>query len=372
MENFCGKCGSKLDPQTGLCPKCSTGQIPEGAKQVRQSGNSNRPMHFLKWMLIAIAFLAIAAGIMYCLAYFGVVNLTGLPGLPCQHEWVEATCTTPRTCSLCGETDGEPLGHSWKNADCTTPRTCSLCGETDGEPLGHNWKNADCTSPKICERCHETVGTALGHNPGELEEETDYTVCERTISRHCTRCHELLESETEEITITTLLDEGGFICSPHDMLERLKAYAVMTDSTAHYETEDDASIAFASLVYHSCEVMILFIDRTMSLTESKDFDTNGFYCISASYLSTADEINPAYVADFCNACDPQLGSAAEETAQEIIRAGQDALSRGEEAALYQKNGVVYEIVAFPNEAVADPYGSILTIAARPEAMPTRH
>lgn len=29
----------------------------------------------------------------------------------CSHEWEEATCTEPETCSLCGETQGEALGH---------------------------------------------------------------------------------------------------------------------------------------------------------------------------------------------------------------------------------------------------------------------
>ena len=49
-----------------------------------------------------------------------------------DHEWVDANCTTPRTCSLCGETEGEALGHTWVEATCTTPRTCSTCGTTVG------------------------------------------------------------------------------------------------------------------------------------------------------------------------------------------------------------------------------------------------
>lgn len=35
MENFCGKCGSRLDPQAGLCPKCDQERIK--AKQTRQN-----------------------------------------------------------------------------------------------------------------------------------------------------------------------------------------------------------------------------------------------------------------------------------------------------------------------------------------------
>ena len=64
---------------------------------------------------------------------------------PCEHDWTPATCTAPKTCSICGETEGEALGHSWNNATCTTPKTCSVCGETEGEALGHNYENGSCT-----------------------------------------------------------------------------------------------------------------------------------------------------------------------------------------------------------------------------------
>ncbi len=48
---------------------------------------------------------------------------------PCAHAWQEATCTEARTCSLCGEKEGEPLGHAymaWRpNGDQTHSRNCS-------------------------------------------------------------------------------------------------------------------------------------------------------------------------------------------------------------------------------------------------------
>lgn len=79
------------------------------------------------------------------------------------HTWADATCTEPKTCTVCGATEGEVLGHSWKNATCTKPKTCSVCGATEGETLGHIWKNATCTEPKKCIRCGATAGKALGH-----------------------------------------------------------------------------------------------------------------------------------------------------------------------------------------------------------------
>ena len=59
----------------------------------------------------------------------------GTAGEPeCTHEWVDATCTEAKHCSICGATEGEPLPHTWVEATYETPKTCSVCGTTEGEP----------------------------------------------------------------------------------------------------------------------------------------------------------------------------------------------------------------------------------------------
>jgi len=80
------------------------------------------------------------------------------------HSWVDATCTEPKTCSSCGETEGSANGHSWKAATCAAPKTCSVCQETEGAAKSHNWKAATCTAPKTCSGCGATEGAAKGHN----------------------------------------------------------------------------------------------------------------------------------------------------------------------------------------------------------------
>ena len=108
-----------------------------------------------------------------------------LSGCGHTHDWTDATCTEPRTCLGCGETEGEPLGHLWREATCTEPVNCSRCGETQGEPLGHVWEEATCTEPKTCSRCGETQGEPLGHDVPELS-------C--TEGGVCTRCGEEIEA----------------------------------------------------------------------------------------------------------------------------------------------------------------------------------
>lgn len=54
-----------------------------------------------------------------------------LTGCGCKHEWKEATCTDPKTCNLCGETEGEVVAHSygdWVDVSAETEeRICSVC-----------------------------------------------------------------------------------------------------------------------------------------------------------------------------------------------------------------------------------------------------
>lgn len=60
---------------------------------------------------------------------------------PCSHNYTNATCTTPKTCTLCGQTSGTALGHNYSVATCTAPKTCNSCGATTGSAAGHKWTN---------------------------------------------------------------------------------------------------------------------------------------------------------------------------------------------------------------------------------------
>lgn len=74
----------------------------------------------------------------------------------CKHEWTAADCTTPKTCSLCNETEGEAIGHKWLKATCTAAKVCKNCDETEGDPLGHDWIDATTEAPTTCTRCKVT------------------------------------------------------------------------------------------------------------------------------------------------------------------------------------------------------------------------
>ena len=81
--------------------------------------------------------------------------------IECIHLWVNANCTNPLTCSLCGESSGTPNGHKWKEATCTSSATCIICDEKRGSPKGHSWIAATTDTPKTCIICNQTDGVPL-------------------------------------------------------------------------------------------------------------------------------------------------------------------------------------------------------------------
>ena len=92
------------------------------------------------------------------------------------HFYREATCTEPKTCSLCGKEEGSPLGHQYgewvilEEPDCLSygkrERECSIDGYKESEvipALGHDWHEATYDTPKTCSRCGETEGHVKGY-----------------------------------------------------------------------------------------------------------------------------------------------------------------------------------------------------------------
>jgi DNA-directed RNA polymerase subunit RPC12/RpoP len=147
--------------------------------------------------------------------------------LRCEHKWLDATCTTPKTCSLCGKTEGEALGHieeiiEGKEATCeetglTDGVRCARCGDILVKQqvipaLGHNYvseviKSATCIEEGLrkytCTRCgdtYEEVITVISHKQANREENRIEPDCTNSGSYdkviYCIDCGEVLNRET--------------------------------------------------------------------------------------------------------------------------------------------------------------------------------
>jgi len=138
----------------------------------------------------------------------------------CSHEWEDANCEQPRTCSECGATEGEKGDHDWEKATCEHPKTCTVCGKEKGDLADHKWEDATCDEPETCRNCGETRGEALGHQWAGFI---------------CQECGETMEIPAETVATEVIVDEddGSLGLYPEDFLWYLLDYAEMfSDSYA--------------------------------------------------------------------------------------------------------------------------------------------
>ena len=155
----------------------------------------------------------------------GAEERTELPAL--GHEWVAANCTTPKTCSVCGATEGEPVPEAhdygeWEiiveagNEEGLMRRWCAVCGGFDELVIP---PNHTCSFRKlviaptcdswgvdlyICTGCElsytDNYKPALGHTFGEYVSNNDATCTEDgTKTAKCVRCD----------ATDTIADEGS-------------------------------------------------------------------------------------------------------------------------------------------------------------------
>ena len=83
------------------------------------------------------------------------------------HDWVAATCTTPKTCSRCDATEGNALGHDfatvWSSDASKHWHACSRC-DVKGDEAEHtpDREAATETDPIKCSVCDYVITPALG------------------------------------------------------------------------------------------------------------------------------------------------------------------------------------------------------------------
>ena len=102
-----------------------------------------------------------------------------------EHSGKAASCTENGwepyvTCSRCDYSTYEEIssqGHvDGANATCTTDKTCTVCGDVLERAFGHVTGNyADCENDSLCAICGDKLADALGHN--EIEYDAKAPTC---------------------------------------------------------------------------------------------------------------------------------------------------------------------------------------------------
>lgn len=87
--------------------------------------------------------------------------------------------------------------------------------------LGHSWIDATCTDPKTCHVCGATEGKAIGHNASEWSEwDINYDEAVNSRELTCIECEEIIE--TQEETITTFVSGNYFTIHPAGFASRFE------------------------------------------------------------------------------------------------------------------------------------------------------
>lgn len=113
----------------------------------------------------------------------------------CEHQWVEATCTTPRTCSKCEMIEGDPLGHQMGTWQTSKEATCAEAG----------LEVAQCT---VCGESQERETEKAEHSPGKwktvskpsVDPSGDVTPGKKV--KNCKICGEEVDSKETTIEVT--------------------------------------------------------------------------------------------------------------------------------------------------------------------------
>ncbi len=128
------------------------------------------------------------------------------------HNYANATCEKPATCTTCGAVKGNALGHKFASATCEKPATCTRCGAVKGEARGHYYMIATDT----CYYC------------GQKDPASELSPCERYGHDYyndiyvdedhikCGRCGEL---HTHDWDITYTTTEPKWCREMHNVLD---------------------------------------------------------------------------------------------------------------------------------------------------------
>ena len=139
----------------------------------------------------------------------------------CEHDWADATCTAPKTCSKCQATEGDALGHNYGEW-IDGKKTCSVCKdvvtceckevETKTETTDATCtEDGSVTTTTTCKTCGKVTTTvdpikSEGHKYGEwIDGKKTCSVCKDVVTCECK------EVDTETKTVDATCTEDGSV-----------------------------------------------------------------------------------------------------------------------------------------------------------------
>lgn len=134
-----------------------------------------------------------------------------------EHNWTPATCIAPKTCSVCGATEGDALGHTegteWKSDADNHWHVCTVAGcgvviESSKAAHTPDREEATETEPVKCSVCGYIITPALGHTHDvdtakfESDETNHWNTCSGCSEKQNISAHEFEWKIDKEATAT--------------------------------------------------------------------------------------------------------------------------------------------------------------------------
>lgn len=217
--------------------------------------------------------------------------------------------------------------------------TLIACTFLAGCACQHDWRDATCTEPKICAKCGETEGDALGHNWGEWEVSIEATPTSDGLKeRTCTLCG---EKETDWYSVEALYENGHLLLSPTDFCERLtnKLYCQKAALKGSSDGEMAASITgvggFDSAYEDGEPIAAIFFADEDAVMGTSEKDSCTIHVLTVKFYTDNEAKIAHTMMGIIEACD---GSTDTTTAGEI---GKKIVSAYQLGDVYHGDGIRY-------------------------------
>lgn len=202
----------------------------------------------------------------------------------------------------------------------------------------HQWKDATCTEPKTCTKCGETEGEPLGHTPGEWKlDEPSFVSATVWMRQYCAVCGERLDSELK--ALQALNENGAFLFSPNEFAERLSLMLKQINNCnldAQLATLDDGTMGCGIIDSTGTIGILLYCDDDAVMEDSAQ--NNGNEITSMICTFQTDDMSKIVQATIgmILTSDPSLEMS---DAASIAKA--TVLSMYANNDYYEKNGIKY-------------------------------
>lgn len=185
--------------------------------------------------------------------------------LAVNHEYSEATCVTPPTCS-CGKTEGSinadnhNISSEWATEEGTHYHTClNGCGKTFNEEACSGGTDT-CTAAAVCTTCNVIYGSVLGHDLAYIVD----TVDSSKLAETCSRCD---HSASAYLTIeTSICIYNGQAFTPASITYEENWLGTDKPTNITYEENINAGVASAKIIIEAQELTKTFTIEPKALT----------------------------------------------------------------------------------------------------------